>query len=165
MLGDVAPQVTAYVGIGSNLDHPERQVQSAVTELGEIRATEVRCYSSLYLSPPLGPPDQPDYVNAVAELVTALQPHALLDELQRLESAHGRIRDLRWGPRTLDLDLLLYGTLQLHDSRLTVPHPRLAERAFVVVPLCEIAPDLEIPGGGPLELLKRCFAEDLLRRL
>ncbi len=113
----------------------------------------------------MGPPDQPDYVNAVAELMTSLPPHDLLEALQKLEMSHHRVRDRHWGPRTLDLDLLIYGTSHFSDPRLTVPHPGLAERAFVVVPLFEIAPDLLLPGLGRLSRLHRQFADRPLRKL
>lgn len=114
--------------------------------------------SSLYRSAPLGPANQPDYVNAVMAVETALAPLALLDALQALETAFGRVRHgERWGPRTLDLDILLYGSEILATDRLTVPHPGLAEREFVLYPLQEIAPDLNIPGLGPLaDLVRRC---------
>jgi 2-amino-4-hydroxy-6-hydroxymethyldihydropteridine diphosphokinase len=114
--------------------------------------------SSLYRSAPMGPANQPDYVNAVMAVETALAPLALLDALQALETAFGRVRHgERWGPRTLDLDILLYGSEILATDRLTVPHPGLAEREFVLYPLQEIAPDLNIPGLGPLaDLVRRC---------
>jgi len=151
--------VTAYVGVGSNLDDPRRQVATALDELGDLPATRVTRQSALYRTPPMGPPDQPDYINAVVELETGLAPLALLDELQRLENLHRRVRGSeRWGPRTLDLDLLLYGELRLDEPRLTVPHPGLAQRAFVLVPLTEIAPALTIPGLGPVRRL--CEAVD-----
>jgi len=151
--------VTAYVGVGSNLDDPRRQVATALDELDDLPATRVTRQSALYRTPPMGPPDQPDYINAVVELETGLAPLALLDELQRLENLHRRVRGSeRWGPRTLDLDLLLYGELRLDEPRLTVPHPGLAQRAFVLVPLTEIAPALTIPGLGPVRRL--CEAVD-----
>jgi 2-amino-4-hydroxy-6-hydroxymethyldihydropteridine diphosphokinase len=129
-------------------------VETALGELAALPSTRLVTASSRYRTPPMGPPDQPDYVNAVAELETALAPLALLDELQRIESAHLRQRGAeRWGPRTLDLDLLLYGDARLDLPRLTVPHPGIADRAFVLVPLAEIAPDLSIPGLGPLRRL------------
>ena len=141
--------VTVYIGIGANLDDPVRQVSSALDELAVLPRTSLVKKSSLYRTPPMGPPDQPDYINAVAELETWLAPLELLDELQRVEQLHRRVRGAqRWGPRTLDLDLLLYGAQHIDQPRLSVPHPGLAERAFVLLPLVEIAPDLTVPGLG-----------------
>lgn len=161
----MSPAVIAALGLGSNLEAPGDQIRSALHALAAVPGVELRAISSLYLSPPLGPQDQPDYVNAVALVSTTLRPHALLDVLQAVEHAHHRVRERHWGPRTLDLDLLTYGAAQLHDERLTIPHPGLAERAFVVVPLAEIAPELEIPGlPRPCEMLP-CFADSAVRRL
>lgn len=150
--------VTAYIGLGSNLGGPAGQVRAALRDLAAIPQTQLQQVSPLYRSPPLGPPDQPDYINAVAALETALAPEALLDALQALETRHGRVRDgQRWGPRTLDLDLLLYGEQQLATPRLTVPHPGLPQRAFVLYPLADIAPELQVPGSGSVQaLLAQC---------
>jgi len=146
--------VTAYIGLGGNLGDPADRLRAAAQDLAAIPQTQLKHVSSLYRSPPLGPPDQPHYVNAVAALETALPPDALLDALQALEVRHGRVRDgQRWGPRTLDLDLLLYGDAQLATPRLTVPHPGLPRRAFVLYPLAEIAPDLQVPGWGGVQAL------------
>lgn len=153
MRGD-ARVTTAFIGIGSNLDNPLLQVQTALRELAEIPETRLLLSSSLYRTPPMGPPGQPDYINAVVELATALGPIELLDQLQALEATHGRVRDIHWGPRTLDLDLLLYGNQAIATARLSVPHPGIAERPFVVLPLAEIAPTLEIPGRGPISALR-----------
>jgi len=136
----------AFVGLGSNLDDPLTQVQRAVQAMAGIAQTQLITQSSYYSSAPLGPADQPDYINAVVELATALSPHALLAELQAIENAQGRQRGEHWGPRTLDLDLLLYADLQLHTDALTLPHPEMHKRAFVLVPLLEIASDIVIPG-------------------
>jgi 2-amino-4-hydroxy-6-hydroxymethyldihydropteridine diphosphokinase len=139
----------AYVGLGSNLDHPIDHVRGALAELGYLAGTRVVARSRLYRSPPAGPPDQPDYVNAVAGLLTQLAPAELLAALQAVERAHGRTRSgERWGPRTLDLDLLLHGDRVLNDAGLELPHPRMHERAFVLVPLAEIAPAARVPGHG-----------------
>lgn len=138
--------VLAAVGIGSNLDDPEAQVRSALQALETLPGCRLVAASSLYRSAPMGPQDQPDYINAAALLETTLGPHALLDALQAVERAHHRVPGRRWGPRTLDLDLLTFGSACLADARLTVPHPGLALRAFVVFPLAEIAPKLAIPG-------------------
>ena len=151
---EVAPPTLAYIGLGSNLEDPRAQVVRALAELAEVSGSRLLAQSSLYRTPPMGPAGQPDYVNAVAALETTLAPHALLDALQAIERRHARLRDVRWGPRTLDLDLLTYGALQLHDARLTVPHPGIASRAFVLVPLAEIAPTLDIPGLGPVALFR-----------
>ncbi len=142
------PAHTAFVGLGSNLDDPEAQVRRALDELAGLPESVLERTSSLYRTAPMGPPDQPDYVNAVARLATRLAPHRLLSALQAIERAHGRVRGVHWGPRTLDLDLLLYDALRIADARLTVPHPGIAERSFVLTPLAEIAPDLDIPGVG-----------------
>ena len=135
----------AYVGLGSNLADPARQVETALQELDGLPHTRLVKRSSLYRTKPVGYADQPDFINAVAELETGLPAERLLDELQALEVRHGRERSFPNAPRTLDLDLLLFGKLVLRTDRLTVPHPRMKERAFVLDPLREIAPDLELP--------------------
>ncbi len=140
----------AFIALGANLGDPAATVQSALRELGHMPVTRMLQHSRLYRSRPVGPAGQPDYVNAVAQVETTLPPHELLDALFAIEALHGRVRDgQRWGPRTLDLDLLIYADLQLHDARLTLPHPEMTNRNFVLAPLVEIAPDLEIPGHGP----------------
>lgn len=144
----------AYIGLGSNLDDPQQQILTAIADIQSIEQTQLTAQSSLYSSPPMGPQDQPDYVNAVVAVETALMPHALLDALQQIEQKHGRIRKRHWGERTLDLDILLFADRVIEDERLTVPHPGIAERAFVVYPLAEIAPELEIPGLGSLAEIK-----------
>lgn len=133
----------AYVGIGSNLEHPRAHVMSAFDELDKLPHTRVVKKSSLYRSAPLGYAAQPDFVNAVAQLETGLPAERLLAELQGLEARHGRKRSFANAPRTLDLDLLLYGSLSLALPQLTIPHPRMHERAFVLEPLLEIAPHLQ----------------------
>ena len=160
-------QVTAYVGLGSNLEQPRQQLTEALGELAELPGSRLGAHSSLYLSPPVGPADQPDYVNAVAAIVTSLSAESLLDALQTIENRHGRERTgERWGPRTLDLDLLLYGDNQIRIPRLQVPHPRMGERAFVLVPLAEIASgELQIPGLGRLSDLLSKLSEDAVERL
>lgn len=141
----------ACIGLGSNLGDPLAQVRGAFAELERIPGACCLRRSRLYRSAPVGPPGQPDYVNGVASLETHCGPWELLAALQAIEAAHGRVRGAeRWGPRTLDLDLLVYGPWQSAAPELTVPHPRLAERAFVVFPLLEIEPDLQVPGLGPL---------------
>lgn len=139
----------AYIGIGSNLDEPQRHVQRAFEELARLPRTRLTARSSLYRSAPLAYAEQPDFLNAVAELETALAATQLLAALQALEAGHGRERTFRNAPRTLDLDLLLFGDAEIGEPRLTVPHPRMHERAFVLRPLLEIAPEISIPGRGP----------------
>jgi 2-amino-4-hydroxy-6-hydroxymethyldihydropteridine diphosphokinase len=154
--------VAAYLGLGSNLDGPEGQVRRALSELQLLPDSTLISHSGLYRSRPLGGMDQPDYVNAVAVLETELEPLELLQQLQSIEAWHGRTRGERWGARTLDLDLLVYGTAVIDITELQVPHPGLKERAFVLYPLHEIAPDLEIPGMGRVaELLEDCSPDGL----
>ena len=142
----------AYVGLGSNLDHPRRHLAKALSELARLPRTRLIAASRNYASEPLGSPlPQPDYVNAAAAFRTSLAPAALLERLRAIERRHGRRRraeDPRNAPRTLDLDLLLFGRRRLRRTELTLPHPRMHERAFVLVPLLEIAPAAIIPGRG-----------------
>ena len=147
----------AYIGFGSNLDQPQQQIRRAFGELGALFQTQVIASSKLYLSAPMGPSDQPDYINAVAGLETALDPYELLTELQAIEQRHGRVRRRRWGERTLDLDLLLYGDLEISTAELIVPHPGLHQRAFVLCPLAEIAPEAIVPRHGRVaDLAAQC---------
>ncbi|MCU7917482.1 MAG: 2-amino-4-hydroxy-6-hydroxymethyldihydropteridine diphosphokinase [Candidatus Thiodiazotropha sp. (ex Epidulcina cf. delphinae)] len=159
--------VTAYVGLGSNLENPRRQVEVALRELAELRDSRLLSHSSLYRSRAIGLRNQPDFINAVASLSTRLDAHALLDALQAIEQVHRRRRDgERWGPRTLDLDLLVYGDGRIDTPRLRVPHPEMANRAFVLFPLSEIAPEgMEIPGIGPLRRLAQGLSGDGVERL
>ena len=145
--------VEAFVGLGANLENPMQQVSQAVTELGGIDHTRLLAASSLYRSDPVGYADQPHFINAVAKLQTRLSPHELLDALHVIENRHGRRRSVRNAPRTLDLDLLIYGVLVLQEEGLTLPHPRMHERAFVLMPLAELAPDASVPGRGPIAQL------------
>jgi 2-amino-4-hydroxy-6-hydroxymethyldihydropteridine diphosphokinase len=133
----------AYVGVGSNLDQPASHVRRALDEIGAIRGTQLQGKSSLYRSAPMGHAAQPDFVNAVAALETALSANDLLQELQAIEKRHGRERSFANAPRTLDLDLLLFGNERIAAQGLVVPHPRMHERAFVLRPLLEVAPGLE----------------------
>lgn len=145
-----------FVGLGSNLDDPRGQVLRALRELEAIARTRVVRRSSLYRSEPWGIAGQPAYVNAAAELATGLDPHALLSHLFAIERAHGRRRDgTRWGPRTLDLDLLAYGDVRIDEPGLVLPHPHLHERVFALMPLAEIDPGLAIAGIGPLRAARR----------
>ncbi|GGP27290.1 2-amino-4-hydroxy-6-hydroxymethyldihydropteridine diphosphokinase [Silvimonas amylolytica] len=139
----------AFVALGANLDDPAAQLSAAVAALGQLPATTLVKCSRFYASAPVGYADQPDFVNAVAEISTALTPDELLQGLLQIESAQGRERTFRNAPRTLDLDVLLYDSITRHDAHLIIPHPRMHERAFVLVPLAEIAPDVVIPGLGP----------------
>jgi len=153
-----------FIGLGSNLENPVAQIASAITALNEYDEIDVIAQSSLYSSPPMGPQDQPDYINAVVEIDTTLFAHSLLDALQNIEQQQGRVRQRHWGERTIDLDLLVYGSNILDDERLKVPHPGVAERAFVLYPLAEIASDLTMPLLGNVEqLLKDCPRDGLER--
>jgi 2-amino-4-hydroxy-6-hydroxymethyldihydropteridine diphosphokinase len=141
-------KVTATIGLGANLNDPAAQVGYALAELDRLPATRLIARSRLYASAPVGYVDQPDFINAVAQVETALAPRALLAALLDIEHRHGRERNFRNAPRTLDLDLLLYGSAHFHEEGLTLPHPRMTERGFVLLPLLEIAPDTMIPGRG-----------------
>ena len=158
--------VTAYVGLGANLDEPADHVRRAFEDLAALPHVRLTARSPLYMSAPLGPADQPDYINAAAALETQLAPLELLTELRGIETRHGRRRDgTRWGPRVLDLDLLLYGDLVLDSHELTLPHPSLHERAFVLYPLADIAPMLVIPGRGTLRELCTGLRSGRIQRL
>ena len=151
--------VPVYVGIGSNLDEPERQVAVAIDALAGLPVTRLVSHSATLRNPALGPQPQPEFFNAVAGLLTQLDPLALLEALLALERAQGRDRSagLRWGPRRNDLDLLVHGDVTLDTARLTVPHPGIVSRNFVLLPLREIAPTLRIPGLGPVWRLAAAF--------
>jgi 2-amino-4-hydroxy-6-hydroxymethyldihydropteridine diphosphokinase len=151
--------------LGSNLENPSLQIKSARTAITQIDHVQEIAFSSLYCSAPMGPQDQPDYVNAVMSVTTDLPPMALLRCLQCIEHDQGRIRkEQRWGARTLDLDMLLYGEQVIELPDLIVPHPGLAERAFVLYPLYEIAPQLLVPGKGNIrDLLAGCPMNELKR--
>ena len=140
--------ITAYIGLGANLNDPAAQVEYAFAELDRLPGTRLVARSSLYATAPVGYVDQPDFINAVAQVETTLAPRALLAALLDIEQHHGRERSFRNAPRTLDLDLLLYGAAHFYEDHLTLPHPRMTERAFVLLPLIEIAPELTIPGRG-----------------
>ena len=155
----------AYIGLGSNLDDPLAQVQRAIMELENIPRTNVQATSALYRSRAVGPGEQPDYINAAALVDTQLTPLELLDALQALEQAHKRVRHEHWGPRTLDLDILLLDQQTIDSERLKVPHPYLTQRNFVLYPLADIAPELLLPDGTALkDLLAQC-PQDGLERL
>lgn len=152
-----------YVGLGSNQGDSVGLLRRALTDLGRLPHSTVVVASSLYRSKPMGPVAQPDFVNAVVALETTLAPRDLLRALQGIETAHGRVRtDLRWGPRTLDLDILVYGEMVMRSDDLVIPHPGIADRRFVLIPLLEIAPDLAIPGVGAVRVLAaRCARAEL----
>lgn len=135
-----------FIGLGSNLDDPILQLDAAVTALQGAFGISLLAVSGYYETAPVGGPEQPPYVNAVAECSTSLEPIELLHRLQDIELRQGRKREVHWGPRTLDLDLLLYADLAIETPELTVPHPRITERAFVLIPLADLAPDLIING-------------------
>ena len=140
--------VTAFIALGSNLDDPARQIHSALSAVAALPGTRLARQSSFYRNPPEGGVDQPEFVNAVAQIETGAGPRELLDRLLEIERAHGRARDYPNAPRTLDLDILLYGDRVVSEPGLVIPHPRMLERAFVLVPLAEIAPDAVVPGRG-----------------
>jgi 2-amino-4-hydroxy-6-hydroxymethyldihydropteridine diphosphokinase len=154
-----------YIGLGSNLATPAVQINSARQAINALEGVQEQAFSSLYRSPPMGPQDQPDYVNAVMAVVTDMTAISLLRCLQKIELEQGRVRkDERWGPRTLDLDMLLYGDQFIDIPDLIVPHYGLAERAFVLYPLQEIAPLINIPGKGDIaDLIKQCPLDGLVR--
>lgn len=143
-----------YLALGSNLADPLHQIDAALSALDVLPETQRVATSSFYRTPPYGPPDQPDYLNAAVALETGLSADALLDQTQRIELEHGRVRKAeRWGPRTLDIDIMLFGAASLNSDRLIVPHYDLLNRAFMLVPLLEIAPDLSLPDGRPLKTM------------
>ncbi len=157
-------EIDAWIGLGSNLNDPETRIRTALDDLRCLERCTLRAVSALYRSAPMGPADQPDYVNAVARLATTLSPEALLDALQAIEHRHARVRGRHWGPRTLDLDLLLFGQVVIATPRLSVPHPGIAVRNFVLYPLAELDPGLAIPGLGVVEeLLEQCPKTGLSR--
>jgi len=155
----------AYVGLGANLGEPRRQLQDALQELKALPGTRLTAVSSLYRTAPIGYLAQPEFLNQVAEMDTGLAAGQLLDHLQRIEQKHGRERPFPNAPRTLDLDLLLYGDVVIATPRLSVPHPRMHERAFVLKPLAEIAPQAAIPGRGRVDALLAGCAGQLAERI
>jgi 2-amino-4-hydroxy-6-hydroxymethyldihydropteridine diphosphokinase len=158
-------EVEVYIGLGSNLAEPVAQLAQARQAVAQLPHVRELAFSHLYRSPPMGPQDQPDYVNAAMRIATTLPALDLLHQLQAIENQQGRVRERRWGARTLDLDLLLYGDRRIDLPDLIVPHPGIAERAFVLYPLADIAPaDLSIPGFGTLtDCLSACPLAGLTR--
>lgn len=160
--------ITAYVALGANLGDPVATVRAAIDALRGIAGTRLAAASSLYRTAPVGLHHQPDFINAVAALevdAAALPAPSLLEQLFAIEADFGRVRSVRNAPRTLDLDLLLFGTERRSEPGLTLPHPRMTERAFVLAPLAEIAPDLNIPGRGPVTDLLASVAGQRIERL
>lgn len=156
-------QARAFVGLGANLGERQQTITRALAALGALERTRVVAASSLYRSAPMDA-GGPDYLNAVAELRTGLDPQALLDALLAIEQTHGRVRGERNAPRTLDLDLLLYDDLVFRSSTLVLPHPRMHERAFVLLPLAELDPAVRIPGAAPIhQLLSKCAGQQVER--
>jgi len=158
--------IPAYIGIGSNLNNPRLQVTGGLDALATLSRTKVISRSALYRSAPLGPQDQPHFVNAVAGVLTRLDAHALLRELKELETKLGKAQPIvHWGPRVIDFDLLVFGSERIATSDLQVPHTGIADRAFVIVPLLDVAPYLDVPGLGPANRLAKRFAAENLERL
>ena len=156
--------IRCFIALGSNLDDPASQLRRAVQQLHALPQTQLQHISPVYQNPAIGPGEQPDYLNAVIALDTKLSPHELLHALQTIENQQGRRREIRWGARSLDLDILLYGDLQLPAPDLEIPHPRMLLRNFVLYPLHDIAPDLQLPDGSSLSShLDSCSNRDLLR--
>lgn len=158
-------QHIAFIGLGSNLEDPPSQLQRALVAIARLPGTQLLDQSALYRAAPLGYADQPDFVNAVAKIATELTPQALLQALLQIEHQHGRERTFRNAPRILDLDVLLYDDVRLHEPGLTIPHPQMHLRAFVLRPLLEIAPDANIPGLGPAKLSLAKCNDQILERL
>jgi len=156
---------TVYIGLGSNLSDPSLQITQALEAINNITNSQIEAVSSLYVSRPMGPQDQPDYCNAVIELSSELPPIEILDALQSIENAQGRVRkENRWGARTLDLDILLYNDDVIHCSRLDIPHYGMKEREFVLVPLAEIAPHCVLPCGDKVTDLAKNIEKNNLKK-
>ena len=149
MMGSMANN-TIYIGLGSNLDNPTQHIQVAIDEIKAIENFDFIKCSSLYKTPPMGPQDQPDYINAVINIQSDIKAIDVLNSLQQLEQKHGRVRLEKWGARSLDLDILLYGNQKMNTDRLKIPHPGLYDRAFVLYPLLEIEQNLVLPNGVSL---------------
>lgn len=150
-----APAHAACVALGANIGEPQRQIEAGFAALAALPGTRLLARSSLYRSAPVGYTDQPDFINAVAMIETTLAPHALLEAVLTIERVNGRVREFPNAPRTLDLDIVIYGDVVLQEPGLTIPHARMLERAFVMVPLAEIAPDMLVPGHGKVGDLVR----------
>ena len=142
-----------YIGLGSNLEQPYLQIKNAIAALGDLSGTRVINDSGYFKSKPMGPEDQPDYVNAVVEVETELAAEELLKRCQQIEKKQGRVKKRHWGERTIDLDVLLYADQQIKTENLTVPHPGICQRDFVYMPLLKLNPDVIVPGTGPLNII------------
>ena len=156
---------SVYIGLGSNLEQPQQQLSRAIAEIGQLPDTRVLQHSPFYRSSAIGPGEQPDYINAVAHLHTDLDAMGMLQQLQAIELAHGRQRTLRWGPRTLDLDILLFDDLIVATETLQIPHPRITERNFVIAPLYDLCPGLALPDGTTLVSVFATMSQAGLQRL
>ncbi|WP_194757050.1 2-amino-4-hydroxy-6-hydroxymethyldihydropteridine diphosphokinase [Aliidiomarina indica] len=157
--------IRVYLGLGANLGNPKQTLLDVMDELRQADFVSQLSCSSLYASKPMGPQDQPDYVNAVVGFFTELAPIPLLDTLQRIEADFGRVRGRRWGARTLDIDILLYGDQTVNTERLQIPHMGIEQREFVLVPLAEIAPDLDLPSGNSVKSLAQSISHNGLHRI
>ena len=155
----------AYIGMGSNLEDPLAQLKSASRALSEHPDIESIEFSHVYNTTPVGPKDQPNYVNAAARLTTSLSAIELLDLLQAVENQHGRVRTIRWGARTLDLDILLFNQEEIESDRLIVPHCQMKVRNFVLIPLSDLTPDLTLPDGSQLPVLLKACPENSIERI
>jgi 2-amino-4-hydroxy-6-hydroxymethyldihydropteridine diphosphokinase len=162
----ISSPITAYIGLGSNLSKPIKQIEKAIEKIGIIPKSRLLSVSSLYLSKPMGPQDQNDYINAVLALETALSAIELLNALQSIENNAGRVRkENRWGARILDLDIILFGNEIINTDRLTIPHYGMSEREFVLLPLAEIAPELILPNGESITELSQNIAINSMVKL
>lgn len=150
---------TAFLALGSNLDNPQQQIKTAIQHLQQESSITIEKISSFYQTPPLGPP-QDDYINAVIEITTSFSPLELLENCLAIEKKQGRIRNDRWGPRCIDIDILLYGQVICKEDNCTIPHPGIAQRLFVLVPLVEIAPELQLPDGQSVATLLQQFKQE-----
>jgi 2-amino-4-hydroxy-6-hydroxymethyldihydropteridine diphosphokinase len=160
------PTVSAWIGLGANIgDDPAAAVRDAISAIGKLPHCRLRAQSSLYRSAPVGCDPQPDYINAVVQIETALGPTLLLETLLALEKSFGRERSYTNAPRTLDLDVLLFADRSINQAGLQIPHPRMHERAFVLAPLAEISPELDIPGHGPVSALLAQLQDQTIERL
>lgn len=155
MKTDIEKRAIAYIGLGSNLQQPTRQIKNAISALHDLADTSVLRDSGYFTSKPMGPEDQPDYVNAVVELETSLTATELLLQCQKIEQQQGRIKKRVWGERTIDLDILLYADQQITTDGLVVPHPGICQRDFVYLPLLKLKPEIIIPGKGLLHVIIR----------
>lgn len=154
-----------YLGLGSNLQQPAQQIHRALREIDELPGVSLVRISSLYASAPIGNPNQPTFMNAVAQIETTLSPQSLMQRLLQLEASHQRVRAEKNGPRTLDLDILLFNDWHIQEPQLTLPHPRLHERAFVLLPLLELAPEIDVPGLGRLDAWLPKVADQSIRKI